>query len=81
MRTILLGLVAVCLVTNCGGGSGRSDTQNQNQPTNNPPVVNAGADQMVNEGVTVTLSAAATDADGNSLTYTCLLYTSDAADD
>ena len=36
---------------------------------NTPPVANAGADQVVFEGVTVNLSGAANDADGDSLTF------------
>lgn len=36
---------------------------------NNPPVVDAGDDQSVTEGDTVTLNATATDADGQSLEY------------
>ncbi|HEX8697680.1 MAG TPA: PKD domain-containing protein, partial [Myxococcaceae bacterium] len=36
---------------------------------NRPPVVNAGADQTVEEGVTVTLSGSAVDPDGDTLTY------------
>ena len=37
--------------------------------TNNAPVVDAGADQTVQEGSTVTLSGTATDDDGDDLTY------------
>jgi uncharacterized protein (TIGR03382 family) len=36
---------------------------------NRPPVANAGADQTVEEGVTVTLSGSGTDPDGDTLTY------------
>jgi MYXO-CTERM domain-containing protein len=36
---------------------------------NRPPVVNAGADQTVEEGVTVTLSGSGADPDGDTLTY------------
>ncbi len=36
---------------------------------NRPPVVNAGADQTVEEGITVTLSGSAVDPDGDTLTY------------
>ncbi len=37
---------------------------------NSPPVANAGQDQAVQEGRTVTLNGAATDPDGDDLTYT-----------
>jgi MYXO-CTERM domain-containing protein len=36
---------------------------------NRPPVANAGADQTVEEGATVTLSGSGTDPDGDALTY------------
>ncbi|KOO12752.1 peptidase M66 [Vibrio xuii] len=49
----------------------QSDSLNPNQPDNNtPPVANAGSDQLVNSGSTVTLSGlASTDIDGDSLSY------------
>ena len=45
-------------------------------PTNAPPTVQAGADQTVAEGDTVTLTGTATDPDGDPLTY---LWTHDSA--
>ena len=41
----------------------------QDVPTNNPPTVDAGQDQTVNEGDILTLSGTASDADGDALTY------------
>ena len=41
----------------------------QDVPTNNPPTVDAGQDQTVNEGDTLTLNGTASDADGDALTY------------
>ena len=40
------------------------------EPANSPPSVDAGGDQTVEEGDTVTLSGSATDPDGDSITYT-----------
>ena len=44
--------------------------------TNSPPTVNAGLDQTVDEGDTVTLSGTASDSDNDSLTY---MWTHDSA--
>ena len=41
----------------------------QDVPTNNPPTVDAGQDQTVNEGDAVTLSGTASDPEGGQLTY------------
>ena len=43
---------------------------------NEAPVVTSGATVSVEENQTATFTAAATDVDGDTLTYTCLLYTS-----
>ncbi|NDV89704.1 DUF1566 domain-containing protein [Alteromonas sp. 345S023] len=58
-------IFSVLFVSACGGGGGESDT-----PTaNTPPKVNAGADQTVDEGATVSLSASASDLDGTIVSY------------
>jgi MYXO-CTERM domain-containing protein len=41
----------------------------RNEVVNRPPVANAGADQTVEEGASVTLSGSGTDPDGDALTY------------
>ena len=41
----------------------------QDVPTNNPPTVDAGQDQTVNEGDILTLSGTASDADGDAMIY------------
>ena len=48
----------------------------QDVPTNNPPTVDAGQDQVVNEGDAVTLSGTASDLEGDQLTY---LWSHDSA--
>lgn len=52
-------LFATALLTACGGGGGSST------PPNVAPTANAGADQTVDEGTTVTLTGAGTDSDGS----------------
>ena len=50
----------------CGGGGSSANTQ---PVANLPPIVNAGADQTVTEGASVTLSATASDSDGTIAGY------------
>ena len=53
-----------------GDWSGDATITVTNTPATGPPVVQAGGDQTVEEGDTVTLSGSATDPDGDSITYT-----------
>ena len=55
------------LLTACGGGGGGGSS---NPPTNNAPIANAGPNQNVIAGSTVTLSGSGTDADGSIAGYT-----------
>ncbi|MBP7546935.1 MAG: hypothetical protein KA754_03160, partial [Corallincola sp.] len=56
------------LLVGCGGGGGGGGG-NEEPPANVAPVVNAGADQTVNEGAAVTLAANASDTDGSIASY------------
>ena len=64
MRTIFY-LGVVIGLTGCSSG-GTSSTETL--PTNNAPSVNAGVDQTVAEGASVTLTSSSSDADGDSVT-------------
>src|SRR5688572_21661234 len=55
------------VLTACGGGGGGGSS---NPPSNNAPVANAGANQNVIAGSTVTLNGSGTDADGSIAGYT-----------
>jgi hypothetical protein len=64
----LAGIAALLLVA-CGGGGGSSSSSGGG--TNTAPVANAGANQTVSAGVTVTLNGtASSDADGTIASYT-----------
>ncbi|HNP35080.1 MAG TPA: PKD domain-containing protein [Woeseiaceae bacterium] len=52
----------------CGGGGGGDSSPNP-PPANVAPTANAGADQNVTTGTTVTLNGSGTDANGDTLTY------------
>ena len=72
MRSIFMpgvaALAATVLLTACGGGDDPDEPPPP--PPNQIPIANAGADQSVFKGTTVTLDASAsTDADGNALSY------------
>jgi hypothetical protein len=65
---LLVGLLA--FLASCGGSSSGGGSSNPPQPpTNSAPVVNAGADQTVNESTVVELAGGATDANNDPLTY------------
>jgi len=59
-RHFMLGAAALVLA-GCGGGGGNSQ---QPPATNSPPTANAGSDQLVLTGASVSLSGSGTDADG-----------------
>ena len=61
----LAASLASLTLVSCSGSSGDSGGS-----TSTAPVVNAGADQSVSEGAQVSLSATASDPNGDSLTYT-----------
>ena len=62
-------LACIALATaGCSSGGGSSDG-GTTTPTNSAPLVSAGADQNVTEGASVTLTATATDANNDTLTY------------
>lgn len=65
MRILIAGALSLMLAA-CGSDD---DGDTATETTNSAPVVDAGADQTVAPGDTVTLDATASDADGNSLTY------------
>ncbi len=56
-------LVQAMLLVGCGSGSEDAD--------NEPPSAEAGADQRVFDGTTVTLRGTGSDADGSIARYTC----------
>jgi predicted lipoprotein with Yx(FWY)xxD motif len=74
-------LIIFCLLafslSGCGGGSSKQ-VIDAPIPERKPPVVNAGEDQVITEESTVTLSAVATDSDGEIVTY---LWTQISGDD
>jgi probable HAF family extracellular repeat protein len=68
---LILSLVLSC--TSCGGGGGGGNGPPPPPPppsANQAPTVDAGADQSVEEGTTVNLSATGTDSDGTIASYT-----------
>jgi len=62
-------------LSGCGGGGGGGSSPAPNPPppppppSNQAPSANAGSDQSVDEGATVSLSATAADSDGNVVSY------------
>lgn len=64
-RGLVLAAAGLLLAWACGGGNAPATST----PVNLPPTVNAGADQAVQEGATVSLSATASDPDGSIATY------------
>ena len=59
---IALALIVATGVSACGGSSTSDSTSTPNPtPVDNPPVVNAGEDQVITSGATVTLSATVDD--------------------
>ena len=69
-RCVVLLVLASGLAACGGSGGGDSSGTTNPPPSNTAPVVNAGADQTVDEGTTVSLSATASDANGDTLSYT-----------
>jgi|GEM_PF-549789 hypothetical protein len=68
----------ILLIAACGGGGGGSSPPPVT-PTNTTPVANAGADQAVSTGTTVTLNGnSSSDADGDTLLYSWSLTSSPA---
>jgi len=77
MRAIIRILCVLSLAmigSSCGGGGGGGSSPAPNPPpsANQAPTVNAGADQNVDEGTTVNLSATGTDSDGTIASYSWL---------
>ena len=71
VRIFLIALFSL-VVSGCGGGGsgGSSGSSGGNVDSNSAPIANAGADQNVTTGSTVTLNASASsDADGDMLEY------------
>ncbi len=67
---LTLASIAALLMTACGGGGG-SGSSSSGGAANVAPVANAGANQTVNSGVTVTLNGtASSDSDGTIASYT-----------
>ena len=69
MKRLMLLMVYVFFVialSACGGGGGGGDGDNNE---NSAPIANAGADQNIKSGSTVTLSGGGSDADGDLLAY------------
>jgi hypothetical protein len=64
-------LVLGAFFSGCGGsgGGGGSSSPPDPPPVNQAPTVDAGADQSVDEGETVNLSATGTDSDGTIASY------------
>jgi probable HAF family extracellular repeat protein len=62
-------LVLGFALSGCGGGGGGSSSAPNTPPVNQAPNANAGADQTVDEGDTVNLSATGSDSDGNISSY------------
>jgi DNA-binding transcriptional regulator/RsmH inhibitor MraZ len=60
---ILITLALGISLSGCGGGGGSSSAAGNPPPLNQAPTVNAGADQSVDEGTTVVLSALGMDDD------------------
>jgi len=69
-RTLALPLLTA-LLSACGGGGGGGSTTPPPAPVNSLPVANAGSNQSVNSGATVTLNGtASSDSDGSITGYT-----------
>jgi len=64
LRMVLV-LLSMLFVAACGGGGGDTDDIKENSA----PIANAGPDQNVSSGSTVTLSGGGSDADGDLLAY------------
>ena len=60
---------AVVLSVTLPAGEGATGTGGQGKEDNRPPTADAGPDQAVDEGATVTLAGKGTDPEGQSLTY------------
>jgi C-terminal processing protease CtpA/Prc len=67
---VLIILVLGSVLSSCGGGGGSGSPAAVNPPPpNQAPTANAGADQIVDEGATVTLVGAGADSDGTIVSY------------
>lgn len=72
----LFGLIWACSLTACGGSSSSTNATDTSVETNIAPVANAGDDQMIFIGNTVTVSGEkSSDADGDTLGYSWSLST------
>ena len=77
MKYYILVILSMFIISGCGGGSstqlqGEQNSSGVNTPppaTNTPPTVDAGANQTITEGESVTLKANASDKDGNITSY------------
>jgi hypothetical protein len=67
--------ISISILSACGSGSATLSTESEPQTsTNTAPLANAGSDQTVNQGDTVTVDgSASSDADGDSLAYIWVL--------
>ena len=79
LKNIFFVSIASLFLSACGGGGGGSSTPTPPPPpVNVAPVANAGADQTVDEGVTVDLSGTGTDSDGTISIYAWSQVSGDA---
>lgn len=74
----LVSMIALTTALAACGGSGSSTTTGTGAATNSAPVIDAGVSQTVDSNSTVQLAATASDADGDSLTFSWAQTSGDA---